>query len=413
MKRILLLSFVVLLTSAAMTAEQKHAPTRVTIDQHNRLLLNGKPWFPLCLSPGPPHNGKDPLGRDALDAVKAGGIDSFRVGGKIGQDGAEVVIPAEYVDWIAKHKMYAFINLRELSVLDPGVPDRKSKLRATIERYRMNPALALWKSMDEPTVGKSITPVDQMQAAYKLIKEVDPDHPVWLNHSPGGFYNYRLYRDVCDITGVDVYPVSVPKGVASKLPNKGISCIGDYMDIVTKAVDGKKPAFMVLQIGWSGATPPKHIRIFPTLRQERYMTYQAIINGARGLLFFGSDRALMGKDAELGFNWTFWNDVLKPILREIGEGSELHSALLVPDSKLPVKASGGDDLEFTAREVGPFLYILAAKREGGEKDIRFKGAMIKGEVEVMFEDRTIEVINGSFVDFFRPNDVHVYKVRLR
>ncbi|MCX6375852.1 MAG: hypothetical protein NTU88_07455, partial [Armatimonadetes bacterium] len=68
----------VLLSTAVICAP---APTRVTIDEQNRLLLNGKPWFPICLSPGPPLRSRDPLGRDAMDTVKAGGINSFRVGG--------------------------------------------------------------------------------------------------------------------------------------------------------------------------------------------------------------------------------------------------------------------------------------------------------------------------------------------
>lgn len=398
-----------LLSTAVMCAP---APTRVTIDEQNRLLLNGKPWFPICLSPGPPLHSKDLLGRDAMEVVKADGINSFRVGAKA-PDADRVEIPAEYVDWIGEHGMYAFINLRELTVLDPNLPDLKQKLRAVIEQFRCHPALAIWKSKDEPTVGLNKTPVDQMMAAYKFVKELDPDHPVWLNHSPGGFYNYALYRDVCDISGVDVYPVSIPMGVASKLANKELSCIGDYAEIVSKAVDGKKPIFMVLQIGWSGATPPKHIRVFPTFHQERYMTYQAIIKGARGLLYFGGDVALEGSDAELGWNWTFWNEVLRPLLREIGEGSELHSALLAADSKLPIKVSGAPDVEFAVREVGPYAYILAAKREGSPAEVRFSAGFVGGEVEVLFENRKLQSKGGCFADRFGANDVHVYRIRLK
>ena len=105
--------------------------------------------------------------------------------------------------------------------------------------------------------------------------------------------------------------------------------------------------------------------------------------------------------------------MLGPLLTEIGEGRELHSALLAPNSKLALKVSGAADIEFTAREVGPFAYIMAAKREGAEGDVRFSGAMLKGEIEVMFENRTVDAAKGVFTDFFKPNDVHVYKVRLR
>ena len=35
--------------------------------------------------------------------------------------------------------------------------------------------------------------------------------------------------------------------------------------------------------------PPDHVPIFPTLKQARFMAYEAIIAGARGLVFFGGD----------------------------------------------------------------------------------------------------------------------------
>ena len=54
---------------------------------------------------------------------------------------------------------------------------------------------------------------------------------------------------------------------------------------------GTKPVWMTLQIAWSGVVTsqknPRHVPRFPTLQQERFMAYQAIVNGARGLVFFG------------------------------------------------------------------------------------------------------------------------------
>ena len=48
---------------------------------------------------------------------------------------------------------------------------------------------------------------------------------------------------------------------------------------------------MTLQIAWSGAAlskdAPNIVPRFPSLPQERFMAYQAIVNGARGLVFFG------------------------------------------------------------------------------------------------------------------------------
>lgn len=386
------------------------SPTKATIDDQNRFLMNGKSWFPMCFSPGPPPLGaKDPTGRDALAALAEGGIDSFRVHSGPWTPGQEEECQ-QYMDWLAAHGMYAFFNLREFSVFsakeDSTRPERLGKI---IEQFKDHPALAMWKCMDEPAWSNQS--IDGLAASYKFIKQADPNHPVWMAHAPRNTVEIlRNYCKYCDATGLDIYPIGIPMGSLSHLPNKDLSMVGDYCDYISAAVDGKKPFIMVLQVCWSGVMPP-HTLVFPSFHQERYMAYQAIIKGARGLFFFGMNLCLEGRDAELGYNWTFWNEVMRPLLREIGEGSELHQALLAPDSKIPLKVSGAPDIEFTAREIGPFLYILAAKREGSPALVRFSSEVLNGEIEVMFEGRTLQAHSGLLADRFERNDVHVYKVR--
>ena len=55
------------------------------------------------------------------------------------------------------------------------------------------------------------------------------------------------------------------------------------------SASGGKPVWMTLQIAWSGVAAskdaPDQVPCFPSLKQERFMAYQAIVNGARGLVF--------------------------------------------------------------------------------------------------------------------------------
>lgn len=400
-----------MLSAALAGRTEEIVPTKVTADKHNRLLMNGIPWFPICLSAGPPPIGTlAPDGRDGLAVLGEGGVDSFRVTVR----DPEELIPGlrRQLDWAAAHGMYCFPNLGDLTVFDDKHPERPDQLRAVVEEFRGHPALAVWKCKDEPAWGEA--PIESLKQACDFIKKADPDHPIWMTHAPRNTLELlREYSVACDIAALDIYPISVPPGKHSHLPNKEISVVGDYTQWIRKAVYDRKPVWMVLQIGWSGATPPKNVRIFPTLHQERFMVYQAIINGARGLLFFGGRVALEGRDKELGFNWTFWEEVLEPILGEIGKGSELHEALLAPDSKARLKASGACDIEFLAREAGGHLYLMACKREGPKADITFSAKALDGEIEVMFESRAVRAGNGSFTDSFGPNDVHIYKVRMK
>src|SRR5258706_9723278 len=126
---------------------------------------------------------------------------------------------------------------------------------------------------------------------------------------------------------------------------------------------------------------------FPTFFEERFMTYEAIINGSRGVLYFGGHigKACTSEDANLGWNWGFWNRVLRPVIEEIGEKSPLYPALTAPSSRLPVHCSTAG-VEFCVREAGDYLYLLACKREGATVNAQFTGLPDwAAEGEVLYE----------------------------
>ena len=163
--------------------------------------------------------------------------------------------------------------------------------------------------------------------------------------------------------------------------------------------------------------PGKTLR-FPTFPQERFMAYQAIVNGARGLVFFGGNLAVALSDADkpYGWNWTFWRRVLRPVIEELGDKSPLAEALVAPDSKLPIKVRSGEGIEWCAREVGRDLYILASCREPQKTtEFEFTGLpAFAGEGEVLYEaPRKVTVRHGTFKDWFAPYDVHVYKFTMQ
>jgi len=280
-----------------------------------------------------------------------------------------------------------------------------------IDRFKSHPGLLLWKNVDEPQWAKH--PVEPMIRAYKLIRELDPNHPVGLTQAPRGTVEQlKPYSAAADVLLLDIYPVGYPPGTHSLLPNKEISMVGDYTKFIKQAA-GDKPVWMVLQIAWSGVVKPGKTLRFPTFAQERFMTYQALINGARGLVYFGGnvEQAMTPEDAKSGWNWTFWRRVLRPVLEEVGNNSPLAPALVAPDSKLPVRVKGADDVEFCVREVGSDMYILACKREGKTVEVEFSGLPDwAGKGQVMYESpRTIQARNGKFTDWFAPFDVHVYR----
>ena len=147
------------------------------------------------------------------------------------------------------------------------------------------------------------------------------------------------------------------------------------------------------------------------------MAYQAIVNGARGVVFFGGHigKACTPEDAKLGWNWTFWNRVLRPVVEEIGEKGPLYPALVAPDSELSVKVEGkgSGEVEFCVREAGADVFVIACKREGATVNVRFTGLPPDvGPGEVLFESpRRVEAKGGAFSDWFGPFEVHVYRFK--
>jgi hypothetical protein len=146
------------------------------------------------------------------------------------------------------------------------------------------------------------------------------------------------------------------------------------------------------------------------------MTFQAIINGARGLVYFGGNvRACWNDhDTAYGWNWTFYDRVLRPVLDELQPAGPLYPALIAPESRIPLKKEDHHGIEYTVRESGDFLYVLAAKREGDTVEAVFSGLPDVAGGEVLFENlRPIQVDHGRFTDWFGPNEVHVYRFRRR
>jgi hypothetical protein len=195
---------------------------------------------------------------------------------------------------------------------------------------------------------------------------------------------------------------------------------------------------MTLQIAWSGVLPneaaPDKVPRFPTLHEERFMVYQAIINGARGLVFFGGQltQVMRPRDATSSWNWTFWELVLRPLLIELTSPSVL-PALLAQSARASVSASTGE-VELITRESGDFLYVIAVRRGGGTSQVTFTGLPRKRDNtklmtgQVMFEYaqdppsppvrpdhqqfRYVKAAEGGFKDWLGPHDARVYRFRL-
>jgi hypothetical protein len=406
------------------------------------LVIGGKKVFPIGVSNPPPPGAKTPDGNDALAELAAGGVNFLRTG--LGAWTAELLdgqIAAERarLDTASAHGLRCWLWLGELANFPPataGKPPSPNEqlLTKVVNALKSHPALLAYKGIDEPRNpfrgADWIRPAGLVRA-YNRLKQLDPNHPVVITQAPRStIAELTPYRPAFDITGADIYPVAYPPGRHADTGNNDISVVGDITKKMRMAA-GTKPVWMTLQIAWSGTTPsqqhPGIVPRVPTLHEERFMAYQAVVNGARGLTFFGGHLTQVATpaDAKAGWNWTFWNRVLKPLLGELGS-SAVAPALVAPNAKAVITASA-KDIEVIARQDQQFLYVIAVRRGAGTSTVSFTGLPAGAKsVEALFEYvqqpppppiqpgkqafRSISVGNGVLRDWFGPHDARVYRL---
>jgi hypothetical protein len=363
--------------------------------------------FPIVLSNGPPPGGKAPNGRNALAEVAAAGVTHVRTG-VAAWSAATIAEQRSVLDAVGAHGVRAWLWLGDAAVDDSPL------LARVVDGLAGHPALGAYKGVDEPRNpfrgADWIRPAGPIRA-YKRIKRIDPSHPVVVTQAP---------------IGTD--PVSYPPGAHTQTANRDISVVGDVTKKMVTAAGGK-PVWMTLQIAWSGVLPskdhPGRVPRFPTLQAERFMAYQAIVAGATGLVFFGGHltQVCSPADAQLGWNWTFWQQVLRPLVEELSSSG----AVVAPRARTQAKVSTAD-VQLVTRADATFGYVIAVRRKGTTSVVTFSGLPAKvKQVEALGEwvqkplpppigagsqvFRTIAVSGGRFKDWLAPHDARVYRYR--
>jgi hypothetical protein len=168
-----------------------------------------------------------------------------------------------------------------------------------------------------------------MKKGYELLRRIDAGHPVWMNHAPrNSIDQLAMFNAAADIVGCDIYPVPKSQYVShSDLQEQTPAAVGAYTSRMQSAAPGK-PVWMVLQgFGWADIQPTasperKKEERRPTLEETRFMAYDTIVRGGRGILYWGT--AYIEKDSQC------WKDLLSVI----AELAALQPVLSAPDATI-------------------------------------------------------------------------------
>ncbi len=168
--------------------------------------------------------------------------------------------------------------------------------KRVVQEFCNHEALFAWMVMDE-TFTHFANPHEDLRKSYILIRENDPNHPVYLCEATSRLEEAGRYTD---ILCVDPYPASY-EDVYDNNPNSPYSAAAVFpSERVAQAVDAvgdNKPVYSLLQaFRWEGSHPD----YFPTGDELRNMLYQSIIAGASGVGYFKFDNS----DGNLDLNET-------------------------------------------------------------------------------------------------------------
>jgi len=265
-------------------------------------------------------------------------------------------------------------------------PNWFAEVRETIEKYKDHPAVLCWMLYDEP--GYNRADLLDIYELYNIAHHADPIHPSYLVITNPAVY--KTFGYCCDVLAVDTYPIA----------QGDITAVGGN---IAKAISEIPDDLPVWHCGQLFAWPAQRR---PTIREHRFMTYTAIIEGAKGLLWYtfdGFGQYLPEDDPSL------WDYQIK-LLTEI---KTLAPVLLKGKmSRVIGLAEENKDIRYRYLDSPDGNYLLVANQSSTMAFtplFKLRGA-VSGKISVFGEGRSVDIVNHKFSDTFEPLDVHIYQI---
>jgi hypothetical protein len=256
--------------------------------------------------------------------------------------------------------------------------------------------------------------LDQIQAVfeqYKALREHDPgsvDYGVLVNAS-----KVFRWRDMSDVLGCDPYPVNgfvnadaVAYGATAP---PAMLLTSAWTQAAVNQVYGSRPIWMVLQLFRMG-------RFFPNYEQMKIQAYDAIINGATGILWWGfvSEKGLEAEWYREDDHQAYFD--FRRLSQEV---MALEPALVAPARTDLLASVSNSHIETLVKLQGNRAVIFASNflpEAAGSVEFSLASSIgrtiASTNVEVYSENRKLSLDNiknaPAFSDSFGPYEVHVY-----
>lgn len=301
-------------------------PPHAFIDEHNRLIVDGEPMFPL----GMYWSG---INEDELKRYVEAPFNCLM---PYGSPNAEQMDLAQRygLSVIYSIKDYYF-GTRYCPAGITSVAHEEPAVRERVRLYRDHPALLAWYLNDELPASM----MDRLVAHQRWVEEEDPNHPTWV-------VLYQVdqvgrYLRSFDAIGTDPYPI----------PHRPASLAAEWTIRTREAVGDSRAIWMVPQaFNWGAVRDDREYRP-PTRAEMRSMTWQCICEGADGLVYYSWHN--MRRDPSAPFEER-WED-LKAV---VGEVAGMIPVLLSIEPTPEVTVTGDAAVHWTVRTLAGTHWLM-------------------------------------------------------
>jgi hypothetical protein len=360
------ITFQVFFWIISLQAYAQNAPIFSTAGKY--FFIDYKPFFPIGLYDFPEKRNDDAIWKEAAEA----GI-NFKLSKEPGKYGIWVSNPIPKVPIDGKN--------RSLMELQYG-KDIQNQLKAYLNKYESDTTTICWHAPDEPSW---FGPSGQiLMNGYDYMKR-NSKKPVWLNIGPSftnnteHYNNPQTYIATCDVISEDIYPVPDGKPKTGQGSNRDMIMVGEHTSKIVNMAKinqvQQKPAWMVLQgFGWASLNktfknPETYVP--PTKPELRFMVYDAIVNGATGIVFWGLEfekqNTPTGK--EIWMNVKEMSSELKAnysILTSMTEVSPKYLSISTADTT-------NNSIKYLMKIVGKNIYVMVVNtKPETQKNVQFK-----------------------------------------
>jgi hypothetical protein len=340
---------------------------KVRIDKANRLLVDGKPFYPVSIYVS---WYSDQMLEDIINSpfntvmcyrhMTREQLDRFHAAGKkviysikdvlLGRPACpkEIVDDKTEYNWVDNH----------------------------VKKFKDHPAILAWYINDE--LGPEW--LDKLRVRYDHVRAIDPDHPAFMVLYQIGKINQ--YAGTYDVMGTDPYPV------AGKEP-KPISMVADWT-LSTRRDTFGKAVWQAPQIfDWSAYQVFKGVKHrAPTEAEIRNMVWQCAVAGANGVCTYNYN-GLRKKQKVVPFE-TRWAEVC----RVYGEFAR-HTDVFLSTEKAPAVAGAPDG-----------VYVCTWRHKGQD------WLLVINTLETFVKKCTLEIEGyGAKEMFLAPLDVQMSVLR--